>query len=199
MTPLWQSLRQMSKIKIVLVERGVPDIEALSEVCEMLTILRPDGDLEDAMRRYRPDVGVLDMPAPAPEFLQQLKTIQQNWPTPVVVFSQDDARETIELAAEAGVMAYVVDSLHVRRIVPILQAAMARFKHYRSLVDELDKTRTELADRKQIDRAKGIIMKQRGLTEDAAYRLMRDAAMAQNKKLADIAENIISAAELLQA
>jgi len=165
----------------------------------MLAILRPDGDLEDAMRRHQPDVVVLDMPAPAPEFLLQLKSIQQDWPIPIVVFSQDDARETIELAAEAGVMAYIVDSLHARRIVPILRAAMARFKQYRSLSDELDKTRTELANRKLIDRAKGIIMKQRNLMEGDAYRLMRDAAMAQNKKLVDIAENIISAAELLQA
>lgn len=189
----------MSKINVILVERGIPDSEALSGVCNLLAILRPDDNLEAAIQKYAPDAVVLDMPVPHPAFLQSLKIVQQKWPTPVVIFSQDDARESIVLAAEAGVMAYVVDSLHTGRMLPILEAAIARFKHYHSLKGELDKTRNELANRKLIEKAKGIVMKQRSLDESAAYCLMRDSAMAQNKKLVEIAENIISAAKLLGA
>ena len=105
--------------------------------------------------------------------------------------------DTIRRAVQAGVSAYVVDGLQAQRVRPILEAAIARFEQHRGLQAELDRTRSALEDRKKIERAKGIVMMQRGIGEPAAYGLMRKAAMDQNRRLVEIADSIIAAAELL--
>jgi response regulator NasT len=104
---------------------------------------------------------------------------------------------SIEAAVEAGVSAYVVDGLKQERVKPILDMAVSRFNAYSRLTRELDEARGELENRKLIDRAKGILMKSRGLTEEAAYALLRKTAMNQNRKIADIAQSLITAAGLL--
>jgi response regulator NasT len=114
-----------------------------------------------------------------------------------VIFSRDDSRTTIELAIEAGVASYVVDSINNQRIKPILETAIARFNHMHRLQSELQQVKTELADRKEIERAKGILMEKKQLSEADAYKLLRRTAMQQNRKLIDIARNIVSASELL--
>jgi response regulator NasT len=98
---------------------------------------------------------------------------------------------------QAGVSAYVVDGIQPHRVRPIVEAAIARFEKFRALEDELQRTRAELADRKVIEKAKGLIMRQRGVSEDEAYRAMRKVAMRSNRRLADVAEGIVAAAELL--
>ena len=178
-------------------QEGVAKI--LSSVgCEVVASLKPTDDLLDQVMSHQPDVVIIDMDSPSRDTLESLRNVQSAMPRPMVMFSQDDDGETIRRAVDAGVSAYIVDGLQAGRVRTILDAAMARFEQYRALEDELHKTRDQLEGRKKIDRAKGILMKERALSEDDAYALMRKTAMAQNKKVADIADAVIAAAELLR-
>jgi response regulator NasT len=116
---------------------------------------------------------------------------------PIAMFVDRADLASIEAAVEAGVSAYVVDGLKQERVKPILDMAVSRFNAYSRLTRELDEARGELENRKIVDRAKGILMKSRGLTEEAAYALLRKTAMNQNRKIADIAQSLITAAGLL--
>jgi response regulator NasT len=157
----------------------------------------PEADLLSQVARHRPDVVIIDIDLPSRDTLESLRSVQASDPRPMVMFSQDDNGDTIRRAVQAGVSAYVVDGAQAHRVRPILEVAIARFDEHRRLQAELDRTRSELEGRKKIERAKGIVMMQRGISEPAAYRLMRTAAMDQNRRLVEIADSIIAAAELL--
>jgi len=129
--------------------------------------------------------------------LGQLKIIHQQFPMPIVIFTKDDRDEAIEHAIDVGVSAYIVDGLSKNRIVPIVRTACLRFEQHQKIQQELYELKTTLADRKIIDRAKGLIMQQRGCTEDEAYKLLRTSAMKQNLRLSVLAQNIINTADLL--
>jgi len=129
--------------------------------------------------------------------LSQLKIIHQQFPMPIVIFTNDDSDEAIEHALEVGVSAYIVDGLSKKRILPIVRTACLRFQQHQKIQQELYELKTSLADRKVIDRAKGLIMQQRKCSEDEAYKLLRTAAMKQNLRLAVLAQNIINTADLL--
>mgnify|MGYP001766315616 CR=1 FL=1 len=103
----------------------------------------------------------------------------------------------IEAAVDAGVSAYVVDGLKKERVKPILDMAISRFNAFSRLRDELDQARQALDERKVIDRAKGILMKSRGIDEEEAYTLMRKAAMSESRRLAEVAQSIVTAAKLI--
>ena len=165
--------------------------------CDVVASLTPEDDLLEQVRRHQPDVVIIDMDSPSRDTLENLRTVQNTLPHPMVMFSQDDNGETIRRAVHAGVSAYVVDGVQSKRVRPILDAAIARFDQYRSLEQELDRTRSQLAERKKIEQAKGIVMRERGIGEDEAYRLMRKTAMNQNRRMVDIADSIIAAADLL--
>jgi len=129
--------------------------------------------------------------------LQALTLLNQKSPLPVVVMTTNDDENLITESIHAGVSAYVVDEARQERIGPIMQAALARFTAFQALRSELDKTKSTLAERKMIDRAKGILMKQRGYGEDEAFHALRKLAMSKNRRLGEMAENIVSAADLL--
>lgn len=187
----------MSKLRIILVEQGVANVEALAEVCTIVHRLRLSDDLYQPLTTLNPDLVILDVRSPGSAFLQTLHEIQVMHPIPVAIFSQDDTQETIELAVETGVSAYVVDSLQRPRLLPILQTAMARFKKSRQIQEELIQVREQLENRKIIEAAKGILMQQRQLTEQQAFQLIRKSAMDKNKTMVDIARSINETAELL--
>lgn len=123
--------------------------------------------------------------------------ITRDDPRPIVMFTQDQDRTLMREALEAGVSAYVVDGLSVERVRPIVEVALARFEQWQALRRELDQAQTNLAERKVIERAKGIVMKQRGCTESEAYVLLRKLAMDRHQRLAHVAESVITMAELL--
>jgi len=129
--------------------------------------------------------------------LGQLKMIYEQFPMPIVIFTNDDRDEAIEHAINVGVSAYIVDGLSKNRIVPIVRTACLRFEQHQKIQKELYELKTSLADRKIIDRAKGLVMQQRQCTEDEAYKLLRTAAMKQNLRLSVLAQNIINTADLL--
>jgi two-component system, response regulator / RNA-binding antiterminator len=165
--------------------------------CCVVACVRPNEDLLACVREHDPEVIIIDIDSPGRDTLESLRSLHSTAPRPMLMFTQDDQGETIRQAVEAGISAYVVDGLQTRNVRPIVEAAMARFRQFRALEQELAETRLRLVERKQVERAKGILMQQRGLSEDAAYRLLRRAAMERNKRIADIAESIVTAHEML--
>jgi response regulator NasT len=120
-------------------------------------------------------------------------------PLPIVIFTQFYDPQAQQKAIQAGVAAFVVDGLQTSRLLPLLQLATIRFAQQRSLLEQVDTLRTQLAERKVIDRAKGLLMQQRQCSEDEAYKLLRTAAMNKNMRLAMLAQQVLSAASLLEA
>ncbi len=145
----------------------------------------------------QPDVIVIDLDSPDRDTLEHMALVHRDNPRPVVMFADEGSTETIERAVRAGVSAYVVDGLNPARVKPIVDVAIARFREYHALRCELEETRTQLADRKTIERAKGFLMKQRGMSEQEAYAAMRKMAMDRGQRLPEVAANIIAVFELL--
>lgn len=155
-------------------------------------------DLTTLVNRYLPDVIIIDMDSPDRDTLEHMQTISAGHPRPIVMFTNDDDRETIHKAVKAGVTAYIVDGLQPQRVMPILETAIARFREFQSIKQELEQTRNTLEERKLVERAKGILMKQSNYDEESAYKAMRKIAMDRNMKIVDLARSIIAAAELLK-
>lgn len=155
-------------------------------------------DLAGMVSRYLPDIIIIDMDSPDRDTLEHMQIISSARPRPIVMFTNDDDSETIRKAVRAGVTAYVVDGLQPQRVVPILETAIARFNEFQGIKLELEKTRNTLAERKLVERAKGILMKQSDYDEATAYKSMQKIAMNRNMKLVDLARSIIAAAELLK-
>jgi response regulator NasT len=158
-------------------------------------------DMQNLMRRIleeQPDVILIDLENPNRDVLEQMFQVSRVVQRPVAMFVDSADRGTIERAIDAGVSAYVVDGLRKERVQAIVETALSRFRAFERLRAELDETRRQLEDRKLIDRAKGILMKQRGMGEEEAYEAMRRAAMESNLRLADVARSVITAAGLLK-
>jgi two-component system, response regulator / RNA-binding antiterminator len=163
----------------------------------VLARLGYDADLRAEVVRLNPDAVIIDIDAPNRDFLEDMHALNQECPRPVVLFTQNDDPQLIRAALKAGVSAYVVGDLEARRVQPVLNVAIARFDQYQLLQRELVDAKSALADRKMIERAKGMLMKQRQMDEDAAYRALRSMAMARNLRLSELARSLVAAAELL--
>lgn len=194
--------RKRPPLRVVLVDadpaRTVTLAEALAgQDCEVVARLGPEADLAEQVRALRPDVIVIDMDSPRRDTLESMRAIHRDQPRPIVMFVDDDDPGLIDQAIRAGVSAYIIDGLDAKRVRPILDVAVARFREQQALRDELQKTKAVLSERKVVERAKGILMEQRSLSEDEAYRLLRKLAMDQNKRLVEVADNLIAVAKLL--
>mgnify|MGYP000021998569 FL=1 len=146
---------------------------------------------------HQPDIIIMALESPDRNTLENMAVLSQHNPKPVILFCDDDDSKIIIQSVQAGASAYIVDGLNPNRIKSILDVAIARFSEYQALRKELKQTRDQLADRKIIDKAKGLLMKTKGLDEEQAYHAMRKMAMDQSKPLVDIAQNILSVMELL--
>lgn len=144
-----------------------------------------------------PDIVIIDLGNPSRDLLEQMFQVSRHVPRPVAMFVDQSDASAIEAAIEAGVSAYIVDGLKKERIKPIIDTSISRFKAFARLKDELARARGELEERKIIDRAKGILMQRRGIAEPEAYALLRRSAMNENRRIADVAQSIITASELL--
>ncbi|RVT49016.1 ANTAR domain-containing protein [Rubrivivax albus] len=153
--------------------------------------------LHDAVLRLRPDVVIVDADSPSRDTLEHLATLSAQLPRPVVVFAEDEADDPMRRAMAAGVSAYVVAGLQARRIAPVLRVAIARFEQEALLRRQLLEAQAALGARKQVERAKGILMRTRGIGEDEAYKLLRKLAMDRGSKLEQVADQVIAAADLL--
>jgi response regulator NasT len=158
-------------------------------------------DMQNLLRRIldeEPDVILIDLENPNRDVLEQMFQVSRVVRKPVAMFVDQSDRSAIEAAIEAGVGAYVVDGLRKERVQSIVDMTISRFRAFEKLRSELDDTRQQLADRKLIDRARGILMKQRRVSEEVAYELLRKAAMDGNMRIAQVAQSVITAAELLK-
>jgi response regulator NasT len=145
-----------------------------------------------------PDVILIDLEDPSRDVLEQMFQMSRAVKRPIAMFVDQSDAASIEAAVDAGVSAYIVGGLRKERIKNILDLCISRFNAFARLQDELDRTRSALEERKVIDRAKGILMKAKSLSEETAYALLRKTAMNENKKIAEIAQSVITAAELFK-
>jgi len=174
----------------------------------LMTALRATGyevvaHMDNAMnllaqvRRVKPDVIIIDSDSPDRDTLEHVCMVTRDDPRPIVMFTQDADQGLMQEALKAGVHAYVVDGLSAERVRPVVNVALARFDQWQALRQELGQAQASLAERKVIERAKGILMKQRRCDEEEAYRLLRKVAMDKNQRLVQVAENIVEMAKLL--
>ena len=145
-----------------------------------------------------PDVILIDLEDPSRDVLEQMFQVSRAVRRPVAMFVDQSDTASIEAAVDAGVSAYIVGNLQKDRIKTILDLCISRFNAFSRLQDELDRAKSALEDRKVIDRAKGILMKAKNLSEEQAYALLRKTAMNENKRIADVAQSVITAADLLK-
>ena len=168
-------------------EAGFSDVVALSGVGQLMR------DIVD----IDPDVIFIDLGNPNRDALEAAFQVSRAARRPIALFVESSDADSIAAAVEAGVSAYVVDGLRKERVKPILDLAILRFNAFNRLQRELEETRSALAQRKVVERAKGMLMTSRGVTEEEAYALLRKTAMSQNRKIADVAEGLVLAAGLL--
>ena len=145
-----------------------------------------------------PDIIVIDLENPSRDSLEQMFQMSRAVRRPIAMFVDQSDAASIQASVDAGVSAYIVDGLKKERVKPILDLCISRFNAFAKLQAELDRAKSALEDRKVIDRAKGILMKLKGLTEDEAYVLLRSTAMREKKKIGEIAQSILAASELLK-
>jgi response regulator NasT len=164
---------------------------------DVVATLPADVFLSERIAQLRPDLIIVDAESEARDALEHVVVATRDERRPIVLFTNDQDTSHVPDAVAAGVCAYIVEGLAPQRIRPILQVAMARFRHEESLRAELKDARDELKDRKTIDRAKGILMQRQALSEKDAYDKLRKLAMDKGIKMVQIAQRMIDAAELL--
>ena len=145
-----------------------------------------------------PDIILIDLENPSRDVLEQMFQVSRAVRRPIAMFVDQSDATSIQASVDAGVSAYIVDGLKKERIKSIVDLCVSRFNAFAKLQDELDRTKNALEERKVIDRAKGILMKLKGLTEEEAYVLLRSTAMREKKKIGEIAQSILTASELLK-
>ena len=163
-----------------------------------VTTLDSANRLVEQIYRLDPDVILIDLENPSRDVLEQMFQVSRAVRRPIAMFVEQSDKATIEEAIDAGVSAYIVDGLKKERVKSILEMTVSRFKAFDRLRTELEETKSALKDRKVIEKAKGILMRSRGLREDEAYALLRKTAMEKGKRLADVAEGLVSSFELLK-
>ncbi len=163
-----------------------------------VAVIASTGGLLRRLTAFDPDVILIGLENPSRDVLEQMFQVSKVVSRPVAMFVDQSDSDSISAAIAAGVSAYVVDGLRKERVRAIVETAISRFNAFDRLQRELDAARSELAGRKVIERAKGILMKQRGIGEEAAYELLRHAAMNEKRKVADIAQSVVTAASLLE-
>jgi response regulator NasT len=154
--------------------------------------------IHDCVLRLQPDVVIVDAESPSRDTLEHLAAVSSSSPRPVVVFAEDSSQGPMQQALKAGVSAYVIAGLNPQRLMPVLQVAIARFEQDRALRGQLDAAQSQLSERRLIERAKGLLMDDVGLSEEQAYRHLRKLAMDRGQRLAQVAERIVQARELLR-
>jgi response regulator NasT len=189
-------------LKVMIVDEAVERTEVLQQALaragyEVIAYMPSSFDLHRQVAALKPDIVIIDTDSPDRDTLENLCVVTRDDPRPVVMFTHDGDSEKIRAATQAGVSAYVVDGMSGDRIGPIIDAAIARFEQFQALKRELDDIEEKLADRKVIERAKGILMQSRNLSEEEAFRALRKQAMQSNLRLADVSRQLIAVAGLI--
>lgn len=191
-----------AQISIVVVEQDANranEIVAALKSIGMVTInvVSERSGLAAKIKDFNPDVVLIDVSDPSRDMLEELTIASDPMSRPVAMFVDNDSQGLAKAAIEAGVSAYVVDGLSPKRLQPVLDAAIARFNMFGRLRKELEQSKRALEERKVIDRAKGLLMKARSIDEEAAYGLLRRKAMDEGRKVAEVAQALVTAVDLL--
>ncbi len=192
-----------SSLRILLVEhdevrRSIVE-EGLSEAgCTDVIVIRQTQNLLRRIADAAPDVIFIDLGAPDRDRLEQTLQVSRAVRRPVAIFVDRSDPDMTAAAVEAGVGAYIIDGLKKERMKSILELTVSRFQMFDRIREELDRTKQALEERKLVDRAKGILMRERGLTEEDAYALLRKAAMNENRRVVEVAQSVLTAARLLK-
>ncbi|MGB9991508.1 ANTAR domain-containing response regulator [Massilia sp. SM-13] len=206
----------MRKLRIVVVNPTIPadaeDDESLRAQTERARILRiglleagfdivaslpSDMYLPERIAQLQPDMIIVDAESDARDVLEHIVIATRDERRPIVMFTESDDTESMEAAVAAGVSAYIVAGLKSERIKPVLNVALARFRREQKLLDELSDTKSKLAERKVIERAKGLLMQRQGVSEEQAFQKLRGMAMSKNLKLSEVAQRILDVEDLL--
>lgn len=164
---------------------------------EVIAHVGNDMALDSKCRELQPDVVIMDVDSPSRDTLENICVMSMYDARPIVMFSHDGDKAKIKAATQAGVSAYVVGTIPSERLTPVIDAAIARFEEFKNLRSELTLANAKLDERKVIERAKGLLMRQRNLDEDEAYSMLRSMAMQRKVKLADLASQLVEAAKML--
>ncbi|MES2319125.1 MAG: ANTAR domain-containing protein [Pseudomonadota bacterium] len=184
---LAEQIRRGNALRIGLLESGY----------DIVASLPADLYLPERISQLQPDMIIIDAESDARDVLEHIVIASRDERRPIVLFTDDETTSSMDAAMAAGVSAYVVAGLTSERIKPVLNVALARFRQEQKLLTELSETRHKLAERKVIDRAKGILMSSQQLSEDQAYQKLRSMAMNKNLKLSEIAQRILDVEDLL--
>lgn len=163
-----------------------------------VTLIAKTTGLIEQVYAIDPDVIIIDLENPSRDVLEQMFQMSRVVKRPIAMFVEQSDRSAIEAAIDAGVSAYIVDGLKKERVKSILDVTILRFRAFDALKVELESAKVALKERKVIDRAKALLMKSKGLSEQDAYALLRRAAMNQNRRMGEVAESLISAYDLLK-
>src|ERR1700749_2836097 len=182
-----------SPIRAAILEEGLREagFTSVAHISEMQSLLARIYALD-------PDVILIDLENPSRDVLEQMFQVSRAVRRPIAMFVDQSDAASIQASVDAGVSAYIVDGLKKERVKNILDLCISRFNAFSRLQDELDRTRSALEDRKVIDRAKAILMNAKKLSEEAAYALLRKTAMNENKKIAEVAQSVITGAEFFK-
>jgi two-component system, response regulator / RNA-binding antiterminator len=181
-----------NRIRASIIEEGLREAGH-----ENVTVIHEVQGVARIIETTKPDVIVIDLENPNRDMMEHLFQLTRTVARPIAMFVDRSDTASIEAAVEAGVSAYVVDGLKKERVKPILDMAVSRFNAFSKLRQELAEAKSALEERKTIERAKGILMKMRGLSEEEAFALLRQTAMNEKKKMSEIAQSVVTAAGLL--
>jgi response regulator NasT len=192
-----------ASLKIVIVDENPVRAAILEEGLReagYVNVVRIEGTDKLLARIYAidPDVILIDLENPSRDVLEQMFQVSRIVKRPVAMFVDQADSASIQASVDAGVSAYIVDGLKKERIKSILDLCISRFNAFSRLQSELEQTKSALEERKVIDRAKGILMKAKNLSEEQAYALLRRTAMNENRKIAEVAQSVVTAAELFK-
>ncbi|QEM82503.1 ANTAR domain-containing response regulator [Halomonas binhaiensis] len=190
-------------LKVLLVDEEVVRAAMVEEaLCqeghEVICRLSSPASLNEMVARHSPDVVIIDMESPDRDTLDSMSLLHRENPRPVVFFADQHDPDSMQAALKAGVSAYVVDGLVAGRVKAVMDVAIARFESFQSMRKELDRARNQLAERKRIERAKGLLMKHQSCDEEQAYRMLRKLAMDRGQRIADVADSVIDILERLE-
>ena len=201
-TPLRNADTQSPALRVLLIDDGAHRVAVIRDELTrqghlVVGVVDQALLIHDCVLRLQPDVVIVDAESPSRDTLENLASMSSTSPRPVVVFAEDASHEPMQQALKAGVSAYVIAGLDPTRLMPVLQVAIARFEQDRLLRGQLDAAQTQLSERKLIERAKGILMDDVGLSEEQAYKHLRKLAMDRGQRLGQVAERIVEAKDLL--
>jgi len=189
-------------LKVMIVDNDIKRSKPLKQSLidsgfDVIAHVKNDLTLDSKCRELKPDVVIMDVDSPSRDTLENICVMSMNDARPIIMFSHDGYKEKIKAATHAGVSAYVVGTIPSERLTPVIDAAIARFEEFKNLKSELALANLKLDERKIIERAKGLLMKQRNLDEEQAYSMLRDMAMQKKVKIADLSSQLVEAAKML--